>query len=131
MSILTPSMIGIDGFSTVALAQGEWLYNFGFFGLVFMLPVVGFGIRALDAWLTTASLRRVQTNRQLLSLCAAICLAGGMADLAWGGSTPSGARTLPRLVVIGGVYVLMSTFSKGRASSPAASARWKRREMTS
>jgi hypothetical protein len=105
--IIAPTLVR-TGFTTAALAQGEWLYNFGYLGLLFMVPVVGFGIRKLDGWLANASSRPVRTHRDLLSFCAAICFAAGMADLAWGGSSTFVTRSIPRLAVIGAVLVLDS-----------------------
>ena len=117
--ILTPELVGTAQ-SDLALSQAEWLFNFGVVGLVLMVPVLGFFVRRVDAWLTAASTRSIETRSQLLSLVAAILIAAGLADLFWGGTFTYVSRAAPRLIIVG-LLLLVSGLGMARGRSSATS----------
>jgi len=104
--IVNPELVN-SGHSDAALLQGEWLYNFGVAGLLLMVPVMGLAIRAVDDLLARTAARPLVDRRALLGYGAAIIIAAGLPDLAWGTFTFA-ARAGMRLIVLVGVLFLLS-----------------------
>lgn len=97
--IFQPDVVD-DGGSMAALSPGEWLYNFGWIGIILMVPVLGYSIRLADRWLWRAVNRPVVTRANLISLCGALIAVSGIADLQWGGAQTFSGRTGTRLLVL-------------------------------
>ncbi|MGI5152189.1 hypothetical protein ACQEVC_38450 [Plantactinospora sp. CA-294935] len=104
--ILHPELAN-SGHSDAALFQGEWLYNFGLIGLVLMVPVVGFVVRAADLFLARASARPLMGRHALLAYATAVIIAAGLPDLAWGTFTFT-VRAGMRLAVLVVVWFLIT-----------------------
>ncbi|MDW5330624.1 hypothetical protein [Plantactinospora sp. KLBMP9567] len=104
--ILHPELVN-SGHSDAALFQGEWLYNFGLIGLVLMVPIVGFAVRAADLFLARASARPLMGRHALLAYAAAVIVAAGLPDLAWGTFTFT-VRAGMRLAVLVVVWFLIT-----------------------
>ena len=100
------------GQSFAALSPGEWLFNFGWAGIVLMVPVLGIAIRWADHWLERSIRTPLCSQAGLLSLVGAIVLAAGMADLMWSGTQIFNARTGTRLIVIGLLFVTWGLFKR-------------------
>jgi hypothetical protein len=101
--ILDPQLVSV-GQSIVALAQGEWFYDFGWLGVAAMGPALGYALRRMDQLLDDARSRPVASKRQLLWLTAALLMVSDVPNLLWVGSFGYVARTGVR---IGIVMVLM------------------------
>lgn len=100
--ILHPELAG-TGHSDAALFQGEWLYNFGIVGLVLMVPIVGLAVWAVDRFLAWSGARPLLSRRALFLYGAAIVVAAGLPDLAWGAFTfavRAGMRLAVLLLVV-------------------------------
>ncbi|MDG4798703.1 O-antigen polymerase [Micromonospora sp. WMMD1082] len=97
--LLRPDLAGTEH-SSAALWQGEWLYNFGLWGLALMIPVAGLVVRAVDRLYARAASRPLTTPARLSAYVASVLAAVGMFDLVWVGSFTYVARTGGRLLVL-------------------------------
>jgi hypothetical protein len=104
--IVNPELVN-SGHSDAALLHGEWLYNFGVAGLLLMVPITGLAVRAADDLLAKATARPLVDRRTVFVLGAAIIVAAGLPDLAWGTFTFA-ARAGMRLMVLIGVLLLLT-----------------------
>lgn len=97
--IFAPQVVPFGG-SLAALTHGEWVFDFGWLGLCFMVVVLGFAVRGADRWLRHALENPIRTRGDLVSRTGAVLLAAGMADLLWVGSQTFSSRTGTRLLVL-------------------------------
>jgi hypothetical protein len=102
---LSPLSVGTSH-SDAALFQGEWLFDFGFLGLVAMVLVVGWYIAKLDIWLTELNSRPVSTRRRLLAVVSATILASGLGNLLWVGSFTYFVRAVGPLLAVGVLFAV-------------------------
>ncbi|WBB94165.1 hypothetical protein [Verrucosispora sp. WMMC514] len=96
---LSPELAGTEH-SAAALWHGEWLFNFGGWGLLVMIPVIGLAVRGIDRLLIRAAARPLTTPASLAGFVAAILAMVGLFDLLWVGSFTYMTRTGSRLVVL-------------------------------
>lgn len=85
-----------SGYSVAGTAPAEWVYNFGLFGIVLMVPVMVWLLQTLDRGLRVA----LTDPDRLIRLVVLVMLAGGIADLVWSGFHTWGARTIARLPLL-------------------------------
>lgn len=94
-----PTLASIGG-TLAALDRGEWLYNFGWWGVVAMVPAIGLLVLWADRWLFGSVHKPLATKRALLGLSAALIVAGSMGDYLWGGAHTFTGRAGTRLLVV-------------------------------
>lgn len=82
-SELEPQLLSV-GHSMAAHSYGEWFYNWGWLGVVAMVPVVGLLLRWADRLLSKVS--RVDSRRSLLWLVVALLVVANVPNLMWAGS---------------------------------------------
>lgn len=114
-----PELVGV-GHSELALFYGEWIWSFGFLGLVLMVPVIGFLVRALDSALIRSTSAEVATRRTLLMVTMLIILAASIVDLFWGGAHAYAARVGPRILILGIPLVLGGMHKYARPATVAS-----------
>lgn len=104
--------------SELALLHGEFIHAFGMLGILLLIPFIGWGALLLDRLLVRAM--RVGASDLLGSLSVAMCvvLAASVVDLIWGGTFTYVARTGPRLLMLGAVFVMV--WAVQVAASPPA-----------
>lgn len=110
-----PELAG-SGHSELALFYGEWLWGFGFVGLLIMVPVIGWAIRALDNAMIRTEISSVLTRRNLLFVVMLIIFGASIVDLYWGGTFTFASRIFPRLMILGAVLLLGGWGGRGRGS---------------
>lgn len=100
------------GFSEASTAYGEWVWNFGVFGLLLMVPVTAWALVLLDRALDRA-VRCVPVggSRSLLRVAVLAMMSGTIADLAWSGLHTYGTRVLTRLPLFLLLYAFTSPTS--------------------
>ncbi len=96
--ITAPTKYG-TGYSDASSVYGEWLFSFGYLGLLLMVPVIGLALPLLDRILAR-SLRARSDEARLLAVSAAIILCAGVPDLVWSGLHTYGVRSLLRLPLL-------------------------------
>lgn len=112
--LLRPDLRG-SGHSQLALFHGEWIYAFGFLGLLAMIPLVGYLVLGFDRLLLAIWRRGLTEKKDLVAFCLLTIFAAGLPDLLWGGSFTYLSRALVRslaLVVI--LIPLIPTAVRGR-----------------
>ena len=101
-----------------ALNEGEWIYNFGLFGAILAIPVVGSFVRFCDRRLASQRQRHCSTLADVLSLAATAVLVAGIADLVWVGTFTYVARTGVRLLVLGALILSVALPTRASIASP-------------
>lgn len=94
-----PDLIG-RGHSEAALFHGEWIFSFGFPGLVLMVGITGLLVRWLDNFAQRAGTIPGMTRLDLLKIAALLILAASLTDLIWGGAFTYVSRVGPRLICL-------------------------------
>ncbi|MET4050819.1 hypothetical protein ABID81_000152 [Frigoribacterium sp. PvP054] len=94
-----PDLIG-RGHSEAALFHGEWIFAFGFPGLVLMVGILGLLVRWLDNIAQRAGTIPGMSRLDLLKIAALLILAASLTDLIWGGAFTYVSRTGPRLICL-------------------------------
>jgi hypothetical protein len=94
-----PELLRINH-SMAALAHGEWWWNFGWTGMIMMVPVIGLALRWLDGRLAQAYKAPLTTRRSLLLLVMTATASAGLLDLFWVGLFTYSARTITTLMVL-------------------------------
>jgi hypothetical protein len=117
--ILEPSLVSIDQ-SLAAHLGGEWLYDFGYPGLVAMVLVMGWLIARLDGFAAATLARPTTDRRAVLALAAVALLLAGIPDLAWAGTYTYWSRTASRLLVLAVLFVVGGGLTAGRRASRRA-----------
>ena len=112
--IIYPELVSI-GQSVAALTQGEWYYNFGWPGLVVMVPLMAFFISWLDARLPKARATQIESKRQFLWLVAALLMVCDVPNLLWVGSFGYFSRTVSRVSVV----MLLMVLTRRRHERPS------------
>ena len=82
---LEPALLPL-GHSMAAHSGGEWFYNFGYFGLVLMVLVLGVLIRLLDDGLLSLSTGAVNSRRRLLMVLFLVVAIASVPTLMWAGT---------------------------------------------
>lgn len=124
--IFNPSVASIGG-SMAALAHGEWIFNFGPFGLVLMLVPLGLVIRWLDRGLLSRIRSGLSSRSDVVVLAAGVIVASGMTDLFWGGTHTFMSRAGTRLLLLAFLYLL---WVWGASRKPSISAQGRARFHT-
>jgi hypothetical protein len=104
---ISPSMVG-TGHSDAALFFGEWLFNFGLPGLLFMVPITGIAMRRLDQFLARVTCQPLDSRGAILRYTAAVVAAAGVIDLVWVGTFGYTSRTAFRLLILAVVFVVVA-----------------------
>lgn len=102
-AIFDPALLEV-GQSYAALIQGEFYYDFGWAGVILLVPVVALTLRCFDTW--WRSLGGANTPRDVLLLTAIALLLVDMPNLIWGGTQGYIARTGLRLVPVVAAYLV-------------------------
>ena len=110
---LRPDLLGV-GHSEAALLAGEFLFNFGFAGLLLMVLTVGFLIRVLDRLIAQEGAR---SEPNWIRSSALTMAAVGTIDLAWGGAFTFTSRFGPRLLIFTCVALLGAIAWRGTTPS--------------
>lgn len=113
---LSPELVGA-GHSDAALFYGEWVFNFGLVGLLFMIPATGFLVRGIDHLLSRASSLPLDVPHRIISYLAAVFAVAGMFDLVWVGTFTYVARGGSRILVLGALLVLVFLMRQPRSRS--------------
>lgn len=72
--------------SAAGLIQSEWYANFGYWGLIWMAPVIGVLLAVLDRLHARLAASRLRTPSQWWAAIAMMCCVASLADLFWVGS---------------------------------------------
>lgn len=128
--ILEPSLVSIDQ-SLAAHLGGEWLYDFGYPGLVAMVLVMGWVVAELDGFVARTLARPTTERRAVLALTAATLLLAGIPDLEWAGTFTYWSRTASRLAVLAVLLLVAGRSATAEAAAPgravtAARRAWRR-----
>lgn len=99
----------VVGHSEAALVQGEFVYNFGLWGLLLAAIVVGFAIFWLDAWLVTLHNLHVTSTSILIAQSVGTVLTAGVVDLVWVGTFTFVSRAGFTCAVLGLLWVIAKT----------------------
>lgn len=116
-----PEMSG-TGVSLAALSWGEWVHNFGVFGLLLMALFLGYGIRVLDGAIFSERLSGTMTSPKVLGLVAAVTVASQLPCLLWAGSYTFAERAVMSagpLLVAAVLLVMVGRGKGGRVRLPA------------
>lgn len=105
------------GHTDVALFMGEWYFNFGFVGLIAMLPLVGITVKKLDAFVTRSATKEVHRAREFVSAAVPAIVIAGMMDLFWVGTFTFVARSGSRLIIVWVIYFVMRAVESGASST--------------
>ena len=120
--ILRPDLVG-TGHSMAALATGEWYYNWGWLGVVAMVPVTGLAVRWLDLFMGRVfTHRNFVTRRDAMRLAIVVLAAGGVADYVWVGTFTFMARTGARVGLILIVFAAFGALRSERRGVASAEA---------
>ena len=109
-----PNLRGI-GYSMAAHSSGEWLYNFGFAGLIAMVLLLGLLLRALDNVLLQCGGGPLSATKFAVS-GAVVVLVSEVPTLMWVGSFTYGTRAMQKLAVLfalAALYALVSRLVRG------------------
>lgn len=99
-----------SGFSLAATAFGEWIYNFGVFGLLLMVPILAWGLRLIDRRVEVA-MSSLSDRWDLLRVAFWAMLGGSVADVAWSGLHTWVARAAARLPMLA-IFALFGSQSR-------------------
>ncbi|MGI8761846.1 MAG: hypothetical protein ACR2LF_11255 [Jatrophihabitantaceae bacterium] len=102
--------------SMPCMPQGEWYYNFGWFGLILMIPVLGWAVRWLDNRLERRIGKPLISQRDVYSFVGLAILVGSISDLAWGGTATWTDRNIQRLLLLLPFVLVTYFLSKRRAA---------------
>jgi hypothetical protein len=111
-----PDLIG-RGHSEAALFHGEWVFAFGFPGLIAMVAVVGVLVRWIDAASQRVSRSSGASRLDLLKIAALLILAASITDLIWGGAFTYVSRVGPRLMCLFAVFLIFGWRLPSQASA--------------
>jgi len=115
-----PDLMG-RGHSEAALFHGEWVFAFGFLGLVAFVPVMGLFVMWLDNVAQGVSAKSSTNRLDLLKIVALLVLAASIADLIWGGAFTYTSRVGPRLICLAAVFLLFGWRApRSEGTSPLA-----------
>lgn len=96
--VLKPHLIG-TGHSEAATALGEWVWNFGTVGLVFLPLFTAVLLVTICAWRRTLN-APTHSSRRVFSHIAFALVTSGMLDLFWVGTFGFASRTGLRLIAL-------------------------------
>lgn len=96
VKITAPAKYG-SGYSVVATSSGEAYFNFGFIGLVLIIPVLVILLRLLDDAMVQSMSGEAPGLYALLGIVFWAMLAGGISDLTWSGQHTFLTRATTRL----------------------------------
>lgn len=96
VKITAPAKYG-TGYSVVATSSGEAYFNFGFIGLVLIIPVLVILLRLLDGAMVRSMSGEAPGLYALLGIVFWAMLAGGISDLTWSGQHTFLTRATTRL----------------------------------
>jgi len=97
--ITAPELFG-TGFSDASSAYGEWFFNFGYLGLILMIPVVGITMPWADRLMNVLLRTPASELTRLLTVSIMIVVCAGVSDILWSGTHTYGIRTLTRLPML-------------------------------
>lgn len=126
--VLMPSYTH-TGHTLAALSYGEWYVNFGWLGLVLMIPVVGGALWWLDRLQMRLFTTELATVRQALRVLILVLLVAGVADYVWVGLFTYVAREVFRAVCVAVVWATLALVAsvgahrRGGMGSPTVSQR--------
>lgn len=86
-----PELLAV-GHSEAALVQGEFVYNFGLWGLLIAPIVMGVGVYRLDAWLARLHGTAALSTSTLITQAMCVVLTAGIVDLVWVGTFTYASR---------------------------------------
>jgi hypothetical protein len=100
-----PELVDI-GHSMAALAQGEWVWNFGLPGLVGFVVATGCLLHGLERWQRHA-IMTARGTAGIVAIVAAVVAMTGVADYLWTGSHTYVVRAGFRVLVLLGVVLVI------------------------
>lgn len=112
---LHPEAIGHTNLSIPALNEGEWYYNFSWFGLALMVLCIGWLIRQVDRRIARVNLTGTRHAGRVFELVLLATLIGSISDLAWGGLGTWEVRNLQRLVILIPLVIICDLLPRHRA----------------
>lgn len=115
---LDPNAAAASKLSVAVMPQGEAYYNFGWSGLLLVVPVLGWLLAWLDRRLLRRSTRGYQRTSGLFGLIGLAVLVGSLTDLAWGGTATWTVRDAQRLLVLLPLLIWV-LLGEGRSASPS------------
>lgn len=90
-----------------ALLFGEFLFNYGFLGLIVAVPVFAFSLNWFERKWVILNARPLDSRKAILGAVVLVILAAGTLDLLWMGTFTFMSRTGTRLLVVFALFVLM------------------------
>lgn len=106
VKVTDPGRYG-TGYSVVATTYGEAVYNFGYVGLVLMVPVIVWLLNLLDHKMVGSMSKPQSGAMTLLAVVFWAMLAGGIADMVWSGQHTFLTRATFRLPLLIGITALL------------------------
>lgn len=103
-----PDLLSV-GHSEAGLLHGEFVYNFGPWGLVLGSVVVGLAVLWLDVWITALHGLQVRSTSTLIVQALGITLTAGIVDLVWVGTFTYVARAGFTCAVLGILWLIAKT----------------------
>jgi hypothetical protein len=96
------------------LIIGEFFFNFGYVGILLMVPIVGMLLRWLDGRLSDSADASIDGPLAGLRYAVAVIAGSGLIDLMWMGAFSYTARTGVRLLVIAvlALFIAMAGLSR-------------------
>ena len=112
--VFEPDLVD-DNHSMAALVHGEFFANFGYLGLLILIPAAGCFLAVLDRTHNRLVESRLSTTASWWSAATLLCICGSLGDLYWVGTFMIYARGgLAALVVW-----MVGKLSTGRVINPA------------
>lgn len=99
-----PELLSV-GHSEAALVQGEFVYNFGVWGLLIAPIAIGIATYRLDIWLARLHVKPVLSTSTLITQAAGVVLTAGIVDLVWVGTFTYASRAGFTCVLLGFLWM--------------------------
>ncbi|TFE01705.1 hypothetical protein [Jeotgalibacillus salarius] len=104
--IFNPEYV-IYGHSEAAVLYAEWLFNFGFAGILFCVVFLGVLLKWLDRKYFSLLFKSSWSSGDFIKFTVVVIMMGGMLNLYWGGFSTFMAREGIRLMVLGTVLACL------------------------
>lgn len=93
-------------FSTAGTVASEAIWNWSFVGIIIAAPLLAWLFAVIDRRIVRASTRAQNSRAAIVSLAFWVVIGGAIADLAWNGQHVFLIRTVTRLPILIGLWVV-------------------------
>lgn len=119
----TPLAFELTPISYAALSQGEWYWNFGWAGLLSMMPALAWFVWWIDRRLAAALANNSGSIQDGLVALLYTLLAVGLVDLFWTGTFAYAQRSLGRVAAVLVLLLVINATARRQSPVPSASIR--------